>query len=48
MERGPALIRALTLLDDWARADGSLSPWLAFPTILQRIDRQRPALSGRW
>jgi hypothetical protein len=44
MERGPCLIRALTLLDDWARADGSLSPWLAFPTVLQRMGLTASAL----
>lgn len=33
----PALVRALTLLDAWARADGSLAPWLAFPVTLRRL-----------
>ncbi len=33
----PALVRALTLLDAWARVDRSAAPWLAFPVILRRI-----------
>lgn len=33
----PALVRALTLLDAWARADRSSAPWLAFPITLRRM-----------
>lgn len=33
----PTLVRALSLLDAWARADGTLAPWLAFPLILRRF-----------
>lgn len=32
-----ALIRALTLLDDWARVDRTLAPWLAFPLVMHRM-----------
>ena len=40
----PALLRALTLLDAWARADGSIAPWLAFPVILRRLGITQTAL----
>lgn len=33
----PALVRALTLLDTWARHDRTIAPWLAFPAILRRM-----------
>lgn len=33
----PALARALTLLDTWARADTTIAPWLAFPVVLYRM-----------
>jgi hypothetical protein len=33
----PALIRALTLLDVWARTDGTIAPWLGFPIVLHRM-----------
>ncbi|MFN3424715.1 MAG: hypothetical protein ACK40C_08420 [Novosphingobium meiothermophilum] len=40
----PALVRALTLLDEWARRDGSIAPWLAFPVILRRMGLSARAL----
>lgn len=36
-QEAPALIRALALLDAWARADRTIAPWLAFPIILRRL-----------
>lgn len=36
-EEAPALVRALTLLDAWARADRTIAPWLAFPVVLHRM-----------
>lgn len=33
----PALARALALLDDWARRDRTITPWLAFPVVLRRM-----------
>jgi len=33
----PALVRALTLLDTWARHDRTITPWLAFPAVLRRM-----------
>jgi hypothetical protein len=36
-EEAPDLVRALTLFDAWARADRTLAPWLAFPTLLRRM-----------
>ena len=36
-DEAPALARALALLDDWARADKTIAPWLAFPVTLYRM-----------
>jgi hypothetical protein len=36
--QAPALIRALDLLDHWARAERTILPWLAFPTIMRRME----------
>ena len=33
----PPLLRALTLLDIWARRDSSIAVWLALPTLLQGL-----------
>jgi len=33
----PVLVRALALLDHWARADGSSAPWLGLPLVLRRL-----------
>ena len=40
----PALVRALGVLDAWARTDRSIAPWLAFPLLLQRFGITRTAL----
>lgn len=40
----PALIRALTLLDTWARHDRTMAPWLAFPVVLRRMGLTQRAL----
>lgn len=40
----PALVRALTLLDNWARADATKTPWLAFPVQLKRMSITTRAL----
>lgn len=40
----PALIQALTLLDQSARADRTSAPWLAFPLLLRRLGLTRTAL----
>ncbi len=40
----PALIRALTLLDQFSRADRTSAPWLAFPVLLRRLGIARIAL----
>jgi hypothetical protein len=36
-DEAPALARALALLDDWARRDRTITPWLAFPMVLRRM-----------
>lgn len=36
-DAAPALVRALTLLDSWARSDRTAAPWLAFPVLLRRM-----------
>lgn len=33
----PPLVRALTLLDTWARHDLTIAPWLALPLVLRRM-----------
>lgn len=43
-QEAPALVRALTLLDESARADRTSAPWLAFPALLRRIGLTRTAL----
>ena len=40
----PDLIRALTLFDQYARADRTAAAWLAFPVILRRMGLTRCAL----
>lgn len=43
----PALVRALTLLDTWARHDRTIAPWLGFPVVLRRMgitERPLPCL----
>jgi hypothetical protein len=37
MDQAPALVRALTLLDAWARCDRTSGPWLAFPIVVARM-----------
>ncbi|EQB10338.1 hypothetical protein [Novosphingobium lindaniclasticum] len=36
-DEAPALARALALLDDWARRDRTITPWLALPMVLRRM-----------
>lgn len=43
-QSAPALIRALHLLDESARADRTITPWLAFPLALRRLGLTRHAL----
>lgn len=35
--KAPALVRALTLLDAWARCDRTSGPWLASPIVVARM-----------
>jgi hypothetical protein len=43
-KEAPALARALTLLDAWARSDRTSAPWLAFPVTLRRLGITQTAL----
>lgn len=40
----PTLARALALLDEWARRDPTIAPWLAFPVVLRRMGITASAL----
>jgi len=43
-DEAPALIRALSLLDDWAGHDRTSAAWLGFPIVLHRMGITRRAL----
>ena len=36
-EHAPAIVRALALLDAWARSDGEIAPWLGFPILMRNM-----------